>query len=423
MTPLNWAWWRRWTVLLSGLACLQIAVQSCNAVTGFLLVRWLPREEYSLFTLTGSLLTLMVLFTDLGLTVGLVSIGGRVWKDRARHAALVADGLRLRRQLYFLTVLVMAPVGYGLLRRTGAEPLQAGLLMGLVLVAGGVAASALVHASVARLHGRHRAVQVAELAGAGVRLLASAAGVATAALALLATAAVTLSQVVFGARLRRTSTELLGTLPVPTGEHRRELLATLRTLAPTAIFHSVQGQVTTFLLVLLGTSGQVADLGAISRYQIVFGVCGVILAQVVTPAAARATDPAHYRRLLRTTLLGYAAYSLAAIVAAWLLWRPALALLGGQYLGLRDELILLMFSAALGGLNGLLWNFVSARNWIRHVWVIIPLTLAAQVVLALWLPLDTVSGALVFGAFSTLPGIVWFLWRGFTSFSRPHAFS
>jgi hypothetical protein len=110
----NWAWWRRWTVLLSGLACLQLAVQACNAVTGFLLVRWLPREEYSLFTLTGSLLTLMVLFTDLGLTVGLVSIGGRVWADRARHAALVADGVLLRRQLYIVTALVMAPVGYWL---------------------------------------------------------------------------------------------------------------------------------------------------------------------------------------------------------------------------------------------------------------------------------------------------------------------
>lgn len=423
MMAVNWAWWRRWTVLLSGLVCLQMAVQACNAVTGFLLVRWLPREEYSLFTLTGSLLSLMVLFTDLGLTVGLVSIGGRVCSDRARHASLVADGLLLRRQLYYLTLLVMAPVGYGLLRRTGAEPLQAGLLMALVLVAGGFAASALVHASVARLHGRHRAVQLAELASSGVRLLASAAGVATAALALVATAAVALSQAVFGARLRRTRADLLGPLPAPTGEHRRELLATLRTLAPTAIFHSVQGQVTTFLLVFMGTSGQVADLGAISRYQIVFGICGVILAQVVTPAAARATDPAHYRHLLRTTLLGYAAYSLAAIAAAWLLWRPALALLGGQYLGLRDELILSMLSAALGGLNGLLWNFVSARNWIRHVWVIIPLTLAAQVLLALWLPLDTVSGALVFGSFSTLPGIVWFLWRGFRSFSRPHAFS
>lgn len=420
---LNWAWWRRWTVLLSGLACLQVGVQALNALTGFLLVRWLPREEYSLFTLTGSLLTLMVLFTDLGLTVGLVSIGGRVCTDRARHVALVADGLLLRRQLYILTVLVMAPVGYGLLRRTGAEPLQAGLLIALVLVAGGFAASAMVHASVARLQGRHRSVQMAELASSGVRLLISAAGVAATALALIATAAVAFSQAVFGAHLRRTSRELLGPPPPPTGEHRRELLATLRTLAPTAIFHSVQGQVTTFLLVLLGTGGQVADLGAISRYQIIFGICGVILAQVVTPAAARATDRLHYRRLLRTALFGYAAYSLAAIAAVSLLWRPALALLGESYLGLRDELILSMLSAALGGLNGLLWNFVSARNWIRHVWMVIPLTLAAQVLLALWLPLGTVSGALVFGAFSTLPGIGWFLWRGSSSYSRPHAFS
>ncbi|MHB1081192.1 MAG: hypothetical protein ACYC67_17480 [Prosthecobacter sp.] len=422
MLTLEWAWWRRWAVLLSGLAGLQFLIQLLNGITGFLLVRALPREEYSVFTMTGTLLTMLLMLTDLGLTVGLINIGGRVWKERSQHAVLVADALKLRFVLFLICACFIAPIGGWLLIKAGATIGGAALLMALILLSAGIGASALIYATVARLHNRHRELQVAELYGAAARLVVSAAGLVAAATAVVAGVAVLMSQWVFGAKMRRMSLEILGPLPEANNEFRSELVGTLQILGPTAIFYGFQGQVATLLIAMFGTGGQVADLGALSRYNILFSISGVVMAQVVSPAAARATDGHHFWRILRLALLAYASFSGMIILGVAVFWRPALGLLGEQYLGLRSELILFMISSSLAGLNGLLWCFISARGWIQHVWVIIPVTIAFQAVLVRWLPLDTVASVLVFGAFSTLPGTMWFLWRGLTNFSRIHAF-
>lgn len=422
MLSLEWAWWRRWAVLLSGLAGLQFLIQLLNGITGFLLVRALPREEYSVFTMTGTLLSMLLMLTDLGLTVGLINIGGRVWKERSQHVMLVADALKLRFVLFLICACFIAPIGGGLLIKAGATISGAVLLMVLILISAGIGASALIYATVARLHSRHRELQVAELYGAAARLVVSAAGLAATATALVASVAVLMSQWVFGASMRKMSLEILGPLPKANHEYRSELVGGLRILGPTAIFYGFQGQVATLLIALFGTGGQVADLGALSRYNILFSISGVVMAQVVSPAAARAADGQHFRHILRLALLSYAGFSGLIILGVGVFWRLALGLLGEQYLGLRSELILFMVSSSLAGLNGLLWCFISARGWIHHVWVVIPMTLVFQAVLVRWLPLDTVASVLVFGAFSTLPGTMWFLWRGLTNFSRIHAF-
>lgn len=422
MLSLEWAWWRRWAVLLSGLAGLQFLIQLLNGITGFLLVRALPREEYSVFTMTGTLLTMLLMLTDLGLTVGLINIGGRVWKERSQHALLVADALKLRFVLFLICACFIAPIGGWLLIKAGATIGGAALLMALILLSAGIGASALIYATVARLHSRHRELQAAEMYGSAARLVVSAAGLAAAATALVAGVAVLVSQWVFGARMRRMSLEILGPLPESSHEYRSELVGTLRILGPTAIFYGFQGQIATLLIAMFGTGGQVADLGALSRYNILFSISGVIMAQVVSPAAARAADGHHFRHILRLALLSYAGFSGLIILGVAVFWRLALGLLGEQYLGLRSELILSMISSALGGLNSLIWCFVSARGWINHVWVIIPMTLVLQVVLAKWLSIDTVAGVLVFGAFSSLPATIWFGILGFAHFKQDKNF-
>ena len=81
----------RWIRVLATLASLQFVVQLLNAVTGLMLVRWLPKEEYALFTIANSVQASLMLMSDMGLTVGLVSIGGQVWNDPPAFAKLIAS--------------------------------------------------------------------------------------------------------------------------------------------------------------------------------------------------------------------------------------------------------------------------------------------------------------------------------------------
>src|SRR6202043_3033570 len=74
-------------------AAVQMAVQVLAFASGILLVRWLPQQEYAYFTIANAMQATLMLLADIGISVGLISIGGRVWQDRHRFGQLINTGL------------------------------------------------------------------------------------------------------------------------------------------------------------------------------------------------------------------------------------------------------------------------------------------------------------------------------------------
>ena len=85
--------------------------------TGILLVRRLEQHEYALFTIANTMQGTINILADIGISIGLVSIGGRVWQDRRRLGELVSTGLKLRRKLGTASVLVVTPLLYFMLEK------------------------------------------------------------------------------------------------------------------------------------------------------------------------------------------------------------------------------------------------------------------------------------------------------------------
>src|SRR5438309_7992189 len=65
-------------------AMVQVIGQIIAFSSGILLVRWLPQREYAFFTIANAMQATLMLLADIGVSVGLISIGGRVWQDRHR---------------------------------------------------------------------------------------------------------------------------------------------------------------------------------------------------------------------------------------------------------------------------------------------------------------------------------------------------
>src|SRR5712691_7136126 len=80
-------------------AVVQGAVQTIAFASGILLVRWLPQREYAFFTIANAMQATLMLLADIGISTGLISIGGRVWQDRHRFGELINTGLAVRRKL------------------------------------------------------------------------------------------------------------------------------------------------------------------------------------------------------------------------------------------------------------------------------------------------------------------------------------
>src|SRR5436853_3749184 len=112
---------------------VQAVVQIIGFLSGILLVRTLEQREYAYFTIANTMQGTINLLADIGISVGLVSIGGRVWQDRHRFGQLINTGLAVRRKLAAASVIIVAPILYAMLTKNGASSVCTLLLIAFVL--------------------------------------------------------------------------------------------------------------------------------------------------------------------------------------------------------------------------------------------------------------------------------------------------
>ncbi len=93
-------------------ASVQVLVQLIGFAIGILLVRVLEQREYALFTIANTMQGTTNVLADIGISIGLVSIGGRVWQDDHCFGQLISTGLKPRRTLGAAAILVVAPLLY-----------------------------------------------------------------------------------------------------------------------------------------------------------------------------------------------------------------------------------------------------------------------------------------------------------------------
>src|ERR1051326_2078578 len=91
--------WKHRVQLIAGFSTFQVAIQGVTCLCGFLLLRVLNKQEFAAYVIATSLLSMLNVLTDCGLGTGLISIGGRIWRDRNALSRLVATTLSFRARL------------------------------------------------------------------------------------------------------------------------------------------------------------------------------------------------------------------------------------------------------------------------------------------------------------------------------------
>src|SRR5205085_10099186 len=150
---------------------VQGAVQIIAFSSGILLVRWLPQREYAFFTIANAMQATLMLLADIGISTGMISIGGRVWQDRHRFGELITTALALRRKLALAAIVIVAPILYWMLAKNGASPVYTLLLVALVFAGFALQLSIDIFSVVPRLHSDIARIQKIDFTCAMVRLL------------------------------------------------------------------------------------------------------------------------------------------------------------------------------------------------------------------------------------------------------------
>ena len=405
--------------IVGNFAIVQAFVQIIGFASGILLVRRLSQGEYAYFTIANTMQGTINLLADIGISVGLVSIGGRVWQDRHRFGQLITTALGMRRKLGAIAIIVVAPIMYFLLVKNGAPILYAALLTVVVLAGVSIQLSLGVLSVVPRLRSDIRRIQTIDLTGAIVRFLLLLglififinAGVAVA----VATATLILQYVM----LRDYVGGVVDLNADENPDDRREIIRLIKHLAANAVFYCFQGQITIFLISFFAhRANSVAEVGALGRLGMIFAVLTNLLTNVFVPAFARCQDRHRLRWLYIAIVGGVAVFSLLIVAAATIFPAQFLFVLGNKYGHLHRELVLMVGGAVVSALAGTLWALNASKAWIAGSWLYIPLTLAAQVALIPITDFSSVSGVLAFNLLSLAPSLflnIWLSYRGFVS--------
>ena len=401
-------------------AFVQAMVQVVGFLSGILLIRHLDQREYAYFTIANTMQGTLNTLADIGISVGLVSIGGRVWQDRNRLSQLIKTATHLRRKLGAIAAVVITPILFFMLIKNGAPLPYTLILIALVLAGLSVQLSLGVLGVVPRLLSDIRRIQTIDLVGAAARLLVL---VALLFLLLNSGVAVAVGSATLFLQywmLRRYAARVINFDAPENEEDRSAMQSFIRKLAANAVFFCFQGQITIFLIGFFGRDiNSIAEVGALGRLAMVFTVLSNLLTNVFGPAFARCQDPKRLRWQYATIVGGVTAFSAVLITAALLFPGAFLFVLGAKYAHLERELVLMVGGAVMGALTGTFWTLNASKAWIAGSWLYIPLTLATQVALIPFTDFSSVRSLLLFNLLSALPNLALNLalsFRGFAAF-------
>lgn len=409
---------RTWVRLLAGYFTTQTVAQLVGIATGLLFINFMPVREFALYTLALSVITFFTFVTDLGSTTSLLHFYHRSARGEGEFAPYFAAVLSLRRNAFWIGaagVVIFFPraalaEGYG-----GWETALSAL--GILLCVGFQILSSLRLLGL-RLSDRYGQSYRAELAGSGIRLL-WALGMIGASL-LVAWAGVLASALAAGtvALLARPVTRP-EPLALDLAPYRRRVLRYLLPTLPSALYFAVQGPLTVWLAATFGSARNLAEVGALSRLGMVFGLFSTLIGVIFLPRLSRITDD----RLYRTRYLQFGA-ALACIAAA-LLGAAAvfpdlfLLVLGGNYAGLQRELLLVVGGSGMSLLGGYIVNVNLARSWTRWQALTLLVEISVQAALIAVLPLATTAGVLTLSLLGTATGVLLQMTIAFLGFRHP----
>jgi O-antigen/teichoic acid export membrane protein len=421
VTMSRWKQLKRWSLASAEYGLVQIAVQVLAALAGILIIRSMSKSEYALFAIANSMQAASNLLADLGVGIGVRSIGGRVCSDSFRFGQLINTALGVRRRFALFSLGICLPTMGWMLWHNGASvPLMIGLCAVVAIGVIPLLTSSVFSVS-PLLHGEYRRLQKLDFGNALLRLLLIGVLALGYMRALFAAAVGVIGNWVQKIFMRRWALEHIDISAPPNPEDRRELISLSIKSLPNTIFFCFQGQVTLLILTFVGGTTGIANVTALGRVAVLFTVFSVTFANVIGPRFARCQEPARLPRLYILCVGGAVIVLLPLFIFAWFLPGVFLWLLGGNYAGLEHEYILVVAASCLTQIAGVMWNLNVSKAWIQmQAFGLIATVLVVQVITAISLDLHQFRNILIFNlvtAATPIPLYILDAWRGLRGFA------
>lgn len=380
--------------------------QLMNMLSGFLIIRALDKTEYGYYTIAFTIFIMLTQLSDIGVSIGLNAIGGRTWADKNKFSSLIVTAESIRRRMILFIFLPIIIYGFVILLSNGNNLFNSLALLTIVAVTGFFEIERLVLLTIPKFYGNIKFIRNNELMGSTAKLLL----VIIAALLLnnpiyflipffIATAV----QLRF---LRVEKKQHIQANVIVNKEFKTEIIGYIKSNALNTFYYIFQGQLFILLLTIFGTVTNIAEIGALSRFSVIFNVVNSLFLNYFVPDFAKAKEYKQIKKKFLILLFIYLLIGLIVFIIFALMPHFFLFILGKEYYGLEEELILIIISAIVINLLGVLWQLNTAKGWVKFIWLYTPITIIAQIVIIPFLNLATLKGIILFNIYSQLPGLL-----------------
>lgn len=392
--------------ILSKFVSIQLVIQAIGMASGIFLVRTLDKQEYAYFTIANTMQGTMNLLADMGISSGLLAIGGKVWQDRYRFGQLINTAMQLRRKLATIAIALVTPLLLWLLFNNGTSIFYAILITITVLIGLSFQLSTVILGVVPRLHSQLNYVQSLDFISAIFRLSLLVVAYFT---FLNAGIAILTASIALGLQQLFLSRWVIHSIDrkAPVYEKDKlEILQIVKTQAPNALFFCIHGQLTIWLISIFGNTQSIAEVGALGRLGVIFSLIYAVMQSIILPSFSRCQSVIKFRDRYWQVLVIFCAFGACLIAIANFFPKELLFVLGQKYAHLKQELLLIVVINVLNGLSAIMLSINTSKGWLQYYWLNIPCIILIEAVMAYFLDLSTTYGVLLLAMVSVIPGLI-----------------
>ncbi|WLT38817.1 hypothetical protein NON20_03415 [Synechocystis sp. B12] len=380
----------------------QLVIQALMALSGIIIVRTLGKQEYAYFTIANSLQSTMNILSDIGISISLMSIGGKIWQDKYLFGKLINTAKQLRTYFMIVAIILVTPILLWMLITNASSLIYATLIAVVVLVELYFYTINGIYSVVLQLNSQFDKIQYISLLSSFSRLTLLATSNLFFLNSLVATLISTISSGLQSRLIADSANKHLVINSPISKKYRKDILKITKNQLPSTVYYCFQGQLNVLLITIFGNTNNIAEIGALGRLSIIFMLLNSIMSQILIPSFAKCMPHLLVDKYIKIVSF-YSFIGLSIVLCIVLFPKQILWIIGNNYAHLENELVLMSFQVVISSIIGLMWSLNASRAWIQYVWIYVPATLITQIFLILNLNLSTVSGIIYFQLLSSLP--------------------
>ncbi|WP_282112662.1 lipopolysaccharide biosynthesis protein [Maribacter stanieri] len=373
-----------WVKLIGVTGTAQVGVQAIGLLCGVLVIRMLSTDEYALYTLANTMLGTMVMLANAGIPIAVMAEGGKVWQDKEKLGEVLVTGFDFRKKFAIGSLVIGIPILSYLLYKNQASPIMIILIIsGLIPVFYTQLSDVLLQIApklkqdIVPLQKNLVLVNLGRLFLLGLSLIAFP-------FAFVAILSASIPQVLGNFNLKKITKSYADWDQKPSPVLKQKMMGTVKRVLPEAIYYSISGQITIWILSIFGSTTSLAEIGALGRIAMIINLVSILFGMLVIPRFARL--PQLYTLLLKR----YVQVHLLVLVVfcffiglVYIFPKEILWVLGPQYANLKYELFLAVIGSCLSVFSGIVFSLYSSRGWVMNPAISIPISIAT-ISLAIW---------------------------------------